>query len=89
MAETRKVTYEARIGGCESPILCDHRHAFVEAAAACVAQRGEVYEDANGKFTSAFWIVDKTTPRPNWAGSIRYMTGSPYAGKNRTELGIT
>ena len=89
MAETRKLAYEARIGGSDSPIFCGHRHVFVDAAAACVAQRGGVYEDADGIFTDSYYVVDKTAPQVGMAGSVKHVTGSLCAGKTRSDLGIT
>jgi hypothetical protein len=88
MAETRSLTYFARIGGTrESPIICSHRHAFVHEAAACVPFRGEVYEEADDVIQDTFWTVRKDAPPPGVAGSTERQSGCTLAGKSRSEIG--
>jgi hypothetical protein len=92
MAETRSLTYFARIAGTrESPISCGHRHALVEEAAACVRWRGEVYgevyEEADDVIQDTFWTVSKEASPPGMAGSIERQSGCVLVGKSRSEIG--
>ena len=87
MAETRSLTYFARIGGTrESPIICGHQHVLVEEAAACVPWRGEVYEEADGVVQGTFWTVCKDVPPRGTAGSIERQSRSILVGKSRLEI---
>lgn len=87
MTETRSLTYFARIGGTrESPIICAHRHMVVEEAAACVAWRGEVYEEADEVVQDTFWTVRKEAPSRGTAGSIERQSGCLFVGKSRSEI---
>jgi hypothetical protein len=88
MAETRPLTYFARIGGTrESPIICGHEHMRVEEAAACVPWRGEVYEEADEVIRDTFWTVSKDAASRSTAGSIQRQSGCLFAGKPRSEIG--
>lgn len=87
MAETKSLTYFARIGGTtELPIICGHDHARVEQAAACVPLHGEVYEEADAVIRDTFWMVNKGAASPGTAGSIERRSGCVFAGKLRSEI---
>lgn len=92
MAETRKLTYHARIGGTrKDPIFCDrdssHEHRMVENAAAClpstgVGRMGEVYEAADGVFTGAFFEYETREGGGKYSIASR---GSVLKGRKRSE----